>query len=389
LNYLIARKRQQNKASNKNSINKIYEFSNEKLEEFFAIKSVWKDLFYNGNNVGGDTEFTFLKNEIEILLNIEHDNIVKCYEIYEDKNNIHFIFEYINGSELSSLFSDTSNKSNTIFKINRSLEIFLQIIESIQYLHSKNIIHRDIKPENFLIFDLNGKFKIKLIDFGFAVSLKSDNESIFESVGSLPYISPEMILNKGYSYKTDIFSAGVVFFNLITGKQPFFGKDSKETLHSICYNKPIYPEHISNKILVNFLDCLLEKESEKRLSASESVLHSLISQYKDLQQMQTVPKIFEPKFDNETMLELIEFNKIKNFIWNVLLSNLDLGLANKIKHDLIDIQNSENYRRSYKTDEYPEKIIQGRYTISYTKFLEIVIENNEDNRELKEKLQGK
>jgi len=89
------------------------------------------------------------------------------------------------------------------------------------------------------------------------------------------------------------------------------------------------------------------------------------------------------------MLELIEFNKIKNFIWNVLLSNLDLGLANKIKHDLIDIQNSENYRRSYKTDEYPEKIIQGRYTISYTKFLEIVIENNEDNRELKEKLQGK
>jgi len=232
LNYLIARKRQQNKASNKNSINKIYEFSNEKLEEFFAIKSVWKDLFYNGNNVGGDTEFTFLKNEIEILLNIEHDNIVKCYEIYEDKNNIHFIFEYINGSELSSLFSDTSNKSNTIFKINRSLEIFLQIIESIQYLHSKNIIHRDIKPENFLIFDLNGKFKIKLIDFGFAVSLKSDNESIFESVGSLPYISPEMILNKGYSYKTDIFSAGVVFFNLITGKQPFFGKDSTKNFRA-------------------------------------------------------------------------------------------------------------------------------------------------------------
>lgn len=231
--------------------------------------------------------------------------------------------------------------------MNKSIEVFLQIQEAVQYLHTMNIIHRDIKPENFLINDINGKYKIKLIDFGFAIVLHDENEKLYETVGSLPYVSPEMIYNKGYSFKTDIFSAGVVFFNLLTGKQPFNGKDLKETLHSICNDKQIYPEWVNNKIFINFVDCLLEKDPEKRISASEATLHSLISHYKDLQQMQIVPKIFEPKFDNnKTMLDLIEFNKIKNFIWNILLYEWDLGTANRIKYHLINSQCSEFYRRS-------------------------------------------
>jgi len=355
-------------------------------EEFFAIKSVLKDIYFEFRNENRESELKFLKNEIEILLNIDHENIVKCFEIYEDKNNIHFIFEFISGSDLSSLFTNTSN---IIFNMNKSIEIFIQILESIQYLHSKNILHRDIKPENFLIFDINGKYKIKLIDFGFAIELKNENEKLFDSVGSLPYISPEMIKNLGYSFKSDIFSAGVVFFNLISGKQPFYGRDYKETLNSICNEKPVYPEKINNKILIDFLDCLLEKETDKRLSASEAILHSLISHYKDLQQMQTVPKIFEPKLDhNNTMVTLIEFNKIKNYIWNVLLSEMDVSLANKIKLFLIDSHNKEYYRRIGKIDEYPENINQGKNKINYTKFLEIIIENNYENKDLNDKLNG-
>jgi serine/threonine protein kinase len=87
-----------------------------------------------------------LKYEIEILKNLDHDGIIKCYEIYIDK--IHFVFEFINGSDLSSLITNIENK---ICNMNKSIEIFLQILEGIQYLLSKNIIHRDIKPENFLI----------------------------------------------------------------------------------------------------------------------------------------------------------------------------------------------------------------------------------------------
>ena len=256
-------------------------------------------------------------------------------------------------------------------------------MESIQYIHSKNIIHRDIKPENFLISDFNGKPRIKLIDFGFSVLLKNPNEKFYDSVGSLPYISPEMILNKGYDYKTDIFSVGVVLYNIITGEQPFYGNDSDEIIDNIFNFKQTYPEHVIDRRIIDFVDNLLEKNPEKRISADQAIIHKWITDYKDLHQSQTVSKTFEPKLENyKNMLELIEITKLKNLIWNILLNELDIQNANKIKYYLIESQISQYYNNEVLHS------IQGKYNINYYKFLEVMIEKISGESELVYKLKG-
>lgn len=252
----------------KGSFGSVYKVQNIFTEKIYAMKVIQK---YFVTYQDGDQ--SFLK-EIEILMKVEHPNIIKIYEYYIDEINYYLIIEYVSGGELFDFISrDTSFTEHKIKKIMK------QIFQALSYLHSNNIVHRDIKCENILIecSDDNGDnndFNIKLIDFG-TCNYISKNEHLTVKVGSPYYIAPE-VLERNYNNKCDIWSAGVLLYILLIGFPPFNGKTQDDIFNSIqrgTINTQLPEWNKLSSLTKDFLLQLLCNDSTLRLSAQECLKH--------------------------------------------------------------------------------------------------------------------
>lgn len=170
----------------------------------------------------------FLKQEIEISLEVCHENIIKCHKIYEDVHYVNFVFDYINCGDLFDYIIQSEN--NCVLEFQAAM-IFSQILDALHYLHTINISHRDVKLENFLIINEENKIRVKLIDFGFAA--KTSVSPFTDKIGSLSYLAPEIFTELTYDTKVDVWATGIVLFNLLTGKQPFSNNSESEMISEI------------------------------------------------------------------------------------------------------------------------------------------------------------
>jgi len=163
-----------------------------------------------------DDEKRMLFNEINILKEIDHPNIIKMYEFFEDEKRYYLVTEICKGGEL---FDEILQRGK--FSERDAAVLMKQVLSCINYCHQANIVHRDLKPENILL-EQNKEFdQIKIIDFG--TSLVYDpNRNLDEKLGTPYYIAPE-VLNKSYNHKCDIWSCGVITFILLSGIPPFNG----------------------------------------------------------------------------------------------------------------------------------------------------------------------
>lgn len=158
--------------------------------------------------------WTQLKNEIRILIICDHPNIIKIKAVYEDSKHVCLVMEYFNGK---TLFQHLINKN--WLKEDETKIIMKNVVQTIRYLHSMSpkILHRDIKPENILI---SGD-KIKIIDFGWS----NQNDDFRNTYCGTPdYLSPEMIMGTGHNEKLDIWTLGILMYELLNGKPPFTPK---------------------------------------------------------------------------------------------------------------------------------------------------------------------
>lgn len=199
-------------------------------------------------------------DEVRIHEKIQHDNIVKLYGYFPFLNNkFTIVMEYIEGKELFDIIEESSLglplDDQTI------TNYFLQLLNSIIYLHSINIIHRDIKPENILITKTN---QLKLTDFGLAKKVDNISEDFCSTwCGTTEYLAPEIINDTYYNYKIDNWALGILLYELIIGVSPFESTKRKKTLRKIV--KCNYSSSsIKNNLFKNIIQLLLVTDYEKR-----------------------------------------------------------------------------------------------------------------------------
>ena len=207
------------------------------------------------------------ETEISILKSINHQNIIKVFDVIETKENYYIIFEYISGGNLQK-YIQTQGRLNQ----NTIMKFFYQLIIGISYLHNNNIIHRDLKPENIL---LTKNEEIKIIDFGLAIKLKNNNTLLKTQCGSINYCSPEIIKGEEYNGKlADIWSIGIILYFMNCGDLPFNGKNNKEIQKNIVSCKIQYPSNIPF-IIKDLLSKILIINPNNRISIKEIMKHSV------------------------------------------------------------------------------------------------------------------
>lgn len=151
-------------------------------------------------------------NEIDIMRALNHDNIIKLYEVYETEKSIYLVIELIEGKPLQDILTSPSFRNQNVEA--RTTKIIFQILDALSYLASKGIMHRDLKPDNILI-DKNDK--VKIADFGLATYVDVP-EYIFKKCGTPGYIAPEVLKydqknpRTHYNHQCDVFSAGCILF---------------------------------------------------------------------------------------------------------------------------------------------------------------------------------
>ena len=180
---------------------------------------------------------------------LSHPNIVEIYDVGEDDGNYYIVMEYIDGKNLKQLLKKRGNLT-----VSEVVDIMLQITSAMSVAHDSLIIHRDLKPQNILIKE-DGE--IKITDFGIAMALNATHLTQTNSaMGSVHYFPPEQASGKGATLKSDVYSLGIMMFELLTGELPFKGdnaveialKHLKEPITPIRTINPDIPQSIENII---------------------------------------------------------------------------------------------------------------------------------------------
>lgn len=209
-----------------------------------------------------------LKREIEIQSHLQHKNILRLFGYFHDDTKIYLILEYAPRGELFTKLRKHGKFPNGI-----AAKYIYQIIDALEYCHSRNVIHRDIKPENILL-SIEGD--IKIADFGWSVHAPSSRRATL--CGTLDYLPPEMINKESYDEKVDHWCLGILAYEFLVGKPPFEHEDISITCKKIVSVEYAFPEDI-DPLGKDFIARFLQRPPTDRMTLSEAKNHPFITTY--------------------------------------------------------------------------------------------------------------
>ena len=265
-NYIIFKKR-----IGKGAFSNIYKGYNIKTKKVVAIKEIRLET----NSKYKDS----IKRETKIMKNLRHPNIVKLYDtiIDDSTDNIYLVLDYFKRGDFSKFLNKRPLKEKFARK-------YLQQLSSgLKYLLENKIIHRDLKPQNILVNNLGD---IKITDFGFARYF--DNDMVIQTLcGSPLYMAPEIMNKNKYDYKSDLWSVGVIFYEMLFGKTPFVAKNIFDLIKQINSSEVKIPKDISiTPECEDLLFKLLKKNPDERISWQDFFNHPwLKSEFKEREDM--------------------------------------------------------------------------------------------------------
>ena len=246
------------------SFGKVFKARRKSCGHIVAMKFILK----KGKN---EKELRNLRTEIDILIKLNHDNIVSLLDAFETVNEFVVVMEFAQGELIEILEDDKTLPEEEVQKIAK------QLVRALNYLHSNRIIHRDMKPQNILIGQ-NGA--VKLCDFGFARAM-SYNTMVLTSIKGTPlYMAPELVQEQPYNQTADLWSLGCILYELYYGQPPFYTNNIYTLIQQIVRDPVKFPEPIS-PALKSFLKGLLTKSNSARLTWPHLMNHQFVVENAD------------------------------------------------------------------------------------------------------------
>jgi serine/threonine-protein kinase ULK/ATG1 len=337
----------------KGTFGEVYLTSKSNNSEIYATKRIE----ISNDEKQKETTSKYISNEIKIMKELDHPNIIKLHNLYRTNNHLYFIMDYCNGGSLSSILNDYKLHFGKPFSHEIIQHFMIQIVDGLKYIHSKNIIHRDIKLDNILLnfdniedkknFNLLSA-KIRIIDFGLATKLSPDG--VAKTYAGTPLNMDPNILKKynkaggylrlqGYNQKADIWSLGTICFEMLTGEVLFKGENIKDLVEQEDqgdYSIPINFE--LSKEIIDFLNSMIQYDPDMRISAEELSKHDfLVKNVKDF----TIVKLeqISNKIENGMLILNIKHNST---IIDYIKSEKKLEKPKEIEKEKIDINKTIN-----------------------------------------------
>ena len=322
--YVVSRRR-----IGKGSFSTIYKAFNTTNNREYAIKEIIVDKKNIKSNV---------KREFLVLKKLDHPNIVKLHDLIIDTsyNNIYFVFDYFKNGDLAKFLDNKPLKEKFCKKYAK------QLADGLKYLHENNILHRDLKPQNILLTD---DMNIQIADFGFA--RKVEKGMLLNTLcGSPMYMAPEIINKQDYSIKSDLWSVGIIIYQMIFGRVPYNVNNFMQLIKKI-NSEPINYTHKNITLpieLKHLLENLLQTDVNKRITWDEFFYHTwfikdeLLNEENNLlnfsiNQNPSIPKLNKIKHH-------IEENQFASFIHKSIKSVDDYSLKNYTKDSSCSFRNS-------------------------------------------------
>eukprot|EP01055_Gregarina_sp_Pseudo9_P000358 Gregarina_sp_Pseudo_9__357@NODE_122_length_4124_cov_18_086659_g114_i0_p2_GENE_NODE_122_length_4124_cov_18_086659_g114_i0NODE_122_length_4124_cov_18_086659_g114_i0_p2_ORF_typecomplete_len539_score128_64Pkinase/PF00069_25/6_5e73Pkinase_Tyr/PF07714_17/1_5e48EFhand_7/PF13499_6/0_00038EFhand_7/PF13499_6/3_5e13EFhand_7/PF13499_6/2e14EFhand_8/PF13833_6/0_00043EFhand_8/PF13833_6/0_021EFhand_8/PF13833_6/8_2e05EFhand_8/PF13833_6/0_0023EFhand_8/PF13833_6/3_1e07EFhand_1/PF00036_32/0_00028EFhand_1/PF00036_32 len=321
-----------------------------------------------------------IEAEINILKTLDHPNIIKIYDVYEDYNSVYIIMEYCKGGELLARIVQAQQRAKSLTE-KYVQGLMQQILLALSYFHSQKIVHKDLKPENVLFQDASPSSPIKVIDFGLAEIFKKNDEFSHNAAGTVLYMAPE-VFQRHLHLKCDVWSAGCIMYLLLTGHLPFHGKSVSEIKHKVQNCEPPFEkdcESVSEEG-VDLLRKMLRKQPKQRLSAVEALQHPWF-------RSDELSRVKLPTSICDNMKRYMKQAGLKNVLINLMAHQLDftgeqVKLISRVFNELDKDQNgllsaeelAWGLRNAGLQPWEITKIIQaldidGSGSISYTEFL--------------------
>lgn len=229
----------------------VYKAFDANIGRVVALKTIRSELFDESQEAELVVRF---KNEAQASGRLNHPNIVTVYDFGETKGTTYIAMEFVDGAPLNTLLV-----SGTPMDVNASRICMLQVLRALDYAHAHGVVHRDIKPANLMI---TSRARLKITDFGIARIDTSTLTQLGSVVGTPSYMSPEQFRGEPVDGRTDVFSAAVILYQLLTGYRPFAGTASV-VMHQILNEMPAVPSSL-NPMLNKKFDAVIQRALAKR-----------------------------------------------------------------------------------------------------------------------------
>jgi serine/threonine-protein kinase len=246
----------------------VYKATDTALERTVAVKTVNMALERDGAE---KYEARFYQ-EARAAGSLNHPNIVTVYDVGKEGNVAYMAMEFIEGVELRTLLAE-----GRALPVSQAVSIAAQVAEGLAYAHEHGVVHRDIKPANIMVL---AEGPVKITDFGIA-RMRANTDELTQSgmmLGSPKYMSPEQVIGKRADHRSDIFSLGVILYEMLTGTAPFTGENVTALMYQIVNFAPPTPSAVSPAVpeLLNFIVAkMLAKPLEERYQSAQELAGDL------------------------------------------------------------------------------------------------------------------